>query len=604
MKIKRRPSFLVVVVSVVVAGPMMFWAPSAYAQTIKLAWDPSSDSGTVGYNVYRSQQSGVYPSTPLNGAAVIPSTAFNDSTMQSGATYFYVVTAVNTTGVQSGYSNEIQATAPVLTTNKAPVVSAGPDQTITLPAKATLTAAATDDGLPSGVLTYRWSVVSGTGVTLSSQTASSIQATFSAAGMYTFRVTVSDGQLSSSDDVIVAATASTLTTNKAPVVNAGPDQTITLPAKATLGATATVGGLPNGALTYRWTVVRTSTPSTPSTPTTSAFSVLYLGVTGEDLVGSEGQLSPNGNPDWHIQLHGLRGIPTTVRIMSDTGGIWEIPYNAFGNWVILPQYDSAGNADLWFEPWVSQSFHVKVWYSDGSTDEADAAGTGVTLSSPTASSTQASFTAAGTYTFRVTVSDGQLSSSDDVIVTAVAVTLTTNKAPVVNAGIDQTVTFPAAATLAAAATDDGLPNGVLSYLWTVVTGNGVTLSSPTASSTQATFSAAGTYTFRVTVSDGQLSASDDVIVNVQSAPRLTLLVSKSGEVLRGSTTSIKEYSTDSKVKRLELYIDQNKTATIDALSLTYKWDLRKVSGAHVVSGKAYDANNVVVATADLTVSVK
>ena len=475
----------VVALSVFLAVAMMSLVPSAYGQSIKLAWDPSADSSVAGYNVYRSQQSGAYPSTPLNGAAVIPTTAFNDSS------------------VQSGYSNEIQATASVLTTNKAPVVNAGQDQTITLPAKAALTAAATDDGLP------------------------------------------------------------------------------------------------NGALTYRWTFVRTST----STPT-SAFSVVYLNVTGEDLVGSEGQLSPNGNPDWHIQLHGLRGIPTTVRITSDTGGIWETPYNASGNWVILPRYDSAGNADLWFEPWASQSFHVKVWYSDRSTDEADAAGTGVTLSSPTASSTQASFTAAGTYTFRVTVSDGQLSSSDDVIVTAVAGTITTNKAPVVNAGIDQTITFPAAATLAATASDDGLPNGVLSYLWTVVTGAGVTLSSPTASSTQATFSAAGTYTLRVTVSDGQLSASDDVIVNVQRAPALTLLVSKSGEVLRGAITSIKEISGDPKVKRLELYIDQNKTATIDATSLTYKWDLRRVSGTHVVSGKAYDASNFVVATADITVSVK
>jgi fibronectin type 3 domain-containing protein len=590
----------VVALSVFLAVSMMSLVPSAYGQSIKLAWDRSADASVAGYNVYRSQQSGAYPSTPLNGAAVIPTTAFNDSSVQSGATYFYVVTAVNTSGVQSGYSNQIQATAPVLTTNKAPVVNAGADQTITLPAKATLTAAATDDGLPNGVLTYSWSVIHGTGVTLSSQTASSIQATFSAAGMYTFRVTLSDGQLSSSDDVTVTAIAGTMTTNKPPVVNAGTDQTITLPAKATLTAAATDDGLPNGALTYRWTFVRTSTLSTP----TSAFSVVYLNVTGEDLVGSEGQLSPNGNPDWHIQLHGLRGIPTTVRITSDTGGIWETPYNAFGNWVILPQYDSAGNADLWFEPWVSQSFHVKVWYSDRSTDEADAAGTSVTLSSPTASSTQASFTAAGTYTFRVTVSDGQLSSSDDVIVTAAAPTLTTNKAPVVSGGTDQTITFPASATLAATASDDALPNGVLSYLWTVVNGTGVTLSSPTASNTQATFTAAGTYTFRVTVSDGQLSASDDVVVNVRSAPGLTLLVSKSGEVLRGAITSIKEFSGDSKVKRLELYIDQNKTAAIDASSLTYKWDLRNVSGTHVVSGKAYDASNFVVATADITVSVK
>src|SRR5215831_555543 len=169
---------------------MMSLMPSAYGQSIKLAWDPSADSSVAGYNVYRSQQSGSYPSTPLNGAAVIPTTGFNDSSVQSGATYFYVVTAVNTSGVQSGYSNEIQATAPVLTTNKAPVVNAGHDQTITLPAKATLTFAASDNGLPNGVLTYRWTVVSGTGVTLSSPTAASTQATFCGAGSYMLPVIV------------------------------------------------------------------------------------------------------------------------------------------------------------------------------------------------------------------------------------------------------------------------------------------------------------------------------------------------------------------------------------------------------------------------------
>src|SRR5262249_4041675 len=82
----------------------------------------------------------------------------------------------------------------------------------------------------------------------------------------------------------------------------------------------------------------------------------------------------------------------------------------------------------------------------------------------------------------------------------------------------QTITLPATATLIAVATDDGLPSGVLTYSWSVVSGHGATLSSPTASSTQASFSGAGTYTLRVTGSDGQLSASADVIVTVLSAP--------------------------------------------------------------------------------------
>jgi len=224
------------------------------------------------------------------------------------------------------------------------------------------------------------------------------------------------------------------------------------------------------------------------------------------------------------------------------------------------------------------------------------------LSSPTASSTQASFSAAGTNTLRVTVSDGQLSASADVIVT-VRSAPPANKPPVVSAVPAQTITLPATATLTATATDDGLPNGVLTYSWSVVSGHGVTLSSPTASSTQASFSAAGTNTLRVTVSDGQLSASADVIVTVGSAPSLTLLVSKSGTLLGGMITSIRESSSGPQVTRLELYIDENKVAVADSTSLTYRWDLKRVTGTHVVSGRAYNSNNVVVATASQSVSV-
>jgi hypothetical protein len=42
------------------------------------------------------------------------------------------------------------------------------------------------------------------------------------------------------------------------------------------------------------------------------------------------------------------------------------------NWVIFGQYDSAATGDLWFEPWGTPGFHVKVWYSDETTEEVDA----------------------------------------------------------------------------------------------------------------------------------------------------------------------------------------------------------------------------------------
>jgi len=51
--------------------------------------------------------------------------------------------------------------------------------------------------------------------------------------------------------------------------------------------------------------------------------------------------------------------------------LWESPFTG-ASWLIFPQYDGAGNAELWFEPYTAPSFHVKVWYSDGTAEEVDA----------------------------------------------------------------------------------------------------------------------------------------------------------------------------------------------------------------------------------------
>jgi len=92
-----------------------------------------------------------------------------------------------------------------------------------------------------------------------------------------------------------------------------------------------------------------------------------------------------------------------------------------------------------------------------------------------------------------------------------------NRAPVVNAGADRTIALSASTTLSATATDDGLPSppSQLSATWTRVSGPGtVTFASPTALSTTATFSAAGTYVLRVSVSDSLRTSTDDVSVVV------------------------------------------------------------------------------------------
>src|SRR5207247_6153471 len=111
--------------------------------------------------------------------------------------------------------------------NLAPVVNAGPDQSVTLPATAPLSGSYTDDGLSGLPVTTLWSKTSGPGtVTFVNAAALSTTASFSAPGTYVLTLTANDGLLSGTDTVSITVTG---VVNQAPVANAGPDQTITLP---------------------------------------------------------------------------------------------------------------------------------------------------------------------------------------------------------------------------------------------------------------------------------------------------------------------------------------------------------------------------------------
>jgi hypothetical protein len=89
-----------------------------------------------------------------------------------------------------------------------------------------------------------------------------------------------------------------------------------------------------------------------------------------------------------------------------------------------------------------------------------------------------------------------------------------NQAPIPNAGPDRYVEVGTEITLDGSASSD--PNGdPLTYLWSQISGSPVQFSSTTQSVLRFTPSVAGTYVFRLTVSDGQVSATDEVIVVVR-----------------------------------------------------------------------------------------
>jgi hypothetical protein len=153
--------------------------------------------------------------------------------------------------------------------NQAPVVNAGMNQTTTMPYNTiTLNGAAADDGLPAGShLIVSWSQVSGPAqATFSVPNAVSTQVTLPVVGSYVLKLTASDGELSSFATVTITVNPQP-PANQAPVVNPGPNQTVTLPTDTvTLNGSVQDDGLPEGAvLTIAWSQV-----SGPGTVTFSA----------------------------------------------------------------------------------------------------------------------------------------------------------------------------------------------------------------------------------------------------------------------------------------------------------------------------------------------
>jgi CubicO group peptidase (beta-lactamase class C family) len=93
-----------------------------------------------------------------------------------------------------------------------------------------------------------------------------------------------------------------------------------------------------------------------------------------------------------------------------------------------------------------------------------------------------------------------------------------NTRPTVNAGVDQTIEMPFAATLNGIARDDGLPGTTLTTTWSVVSGPGpVAFDNARGVNTAATFTANGTYELLLTVSDGALAGTDSVVIIVNPA---------------------------------------------------------------------------------------
>ena len=104
-----------------------------------------------------------------------------------------------------GFVDAVEAVAYVAG-NLAPTVSAGSDQTITLPSQALLDGMVSDDGLPNppAAITAAWTMVNGPGVvSFGNAAAVDTTASFSVEGTYVLQLTANDGEMLSRDQVTI-----------------------------------------------------------------------------------------------------------------------------------------------------------------------------------------------------------------------------------------------------------------------------------------------------------------------------------------------------------------------------------------------------------------
>ena len=406
------------------------------------------------------------------------------------------------------------------------------------------TASTDPDGDP---LTYLWNQTSGDPVTLSA--AASPYPNFTAPDYPTtmsFELVVRDGSLSSVDtaSVVVSdpapttnsthlvATTNTTSANRPPSADAGADRLVQPGDIVILNGTAS--DRDGDHLTYRWshdsalniTLADTATTLSPSftAPQVDSNTTITFTLTATDTHNA------TSSDRMTVTITDMPANNPPV-VVAATGPADQAPNRA-----------PVAEIGLDLTAWPGQTVTLNGTASADPDDDpltylwSQVSGEAVALSGNTSSS--ATFTApdrpgGSLLVFRLSVSDGLLSSTDTVSVVVSDPTPVTNatdladqapnRAPVAEIGLDLTAWPGQTVTLNGTASADP-DDDPLTYLWSQVSGEAVALSGNTSSS--ATFTApdrpgGSLLVFRLSVSDGLLSSTDTVSVVVSDPTPVT-----------------------------------------------------------------------------------
>jgi hypothetical protein len=425
------------------------------------------------------------------------------------------------------YSLSDQVTITLKQSNQAPTAQAGADQSINEGALVTLDGSASSD--PDGdALIYSW--VAPSGITLSSATAakpSFIAPEVLSDQNFTFSLIVNDGTISSQADQVVITIKQV---NKAPIANAGTDQSVIEGSTVNLNGSASYDP-ENSNISYSWTAPAgiTLNSATSINPRFTAPNVAADQNFVFSLIVNDGTVSSIADQ-----------VTITVRNINATP-VADAGINQTVNEGVLVTLNGSGSSDP------DNNTLTYAW----------TAPEGIILNSTTAA--KPTFIAPEVmtdqnYTFSLIVNDGTVNSTaDQVVITVKQV----NKAPTANAGADQTVNEGVVVTLDGSASTDP-DNNTLTYFW--IAPNGITLSSTTAQKPSFTAPKVQTnqsYTFSLIVSDGTINSTvDQVFVTVKQT-------NKEPKSNAGTDQTVNE--------RVLVTLDGSASSDPNNSTLTYSW---------------------------------
>jgi hypothetical protein len=459
-----------------------------------------------------------------------------------------------------------------VTENAAPNVSVGADLTAATGQLLSLNAAVSDDGLPDNNLVHAWQVVSGpAGAQFSSISTPATSVSFAVAGEYVLKLSVTDGELTASDDLQITVVAPVV--NTAPVVSAGSDQQVTSGTNLTLSGTVSDDGLPQNQLSLQW-VLQSGPESVEIANNNAAQASVSLSNAGQyvfRLIATDTALSSFDEVVVNVTQTTIVDNTVVYRInagggdvQSDTGvwtaddGNYVSSGNSYGTGSTVDtsatpdvpqavlQVERWANGSMnWAFPVTAGQYQVKLYFAEiygGAMSQGarvfDIAVEGQVLS--TVDVYAAAGALSGSVVSYAVESDSLLNIELSGVVQNPAIkgieiislsdqVVPVNSAPSVSAGSDQTVDAGETLVLSGSVSDDGLPDDQLSLTWSLLNGPAaVQFSASSTAQSSVVFPEAGTYTLQLLATDGQLSANDSITVTVSDP---VVAVDNSGEIV-------------------------------------------------------------------------